>query len=501
MAITYVGADHEASTYTAPLFEQEQGPKRKLDLLWGDQVDTLETGSQRTRVRARGRLGWIPNERLGGPSLLEVYFIDVGQGDGVLIRTPDDRHVLIDGGWLRSRQPTGKNAADFVDWKFARDYRRDRIELDAMVVSHCDADHYGGLWDLINPEETDELDLDVVRVEAFFHAGVSWWRKPGGGRWLGPTADIDGVTHLTRLLGSRNTTKAAVEGTGPAELQGDWQAFLARVLTTRKRNNQPTPITRLSADTGYLPGFEPAAGQASILVLGPVTVMHQGQPAVRRLTAAPSLNTNGHSVLLRVDHGRARILLTGDLNKAAQRLLLENYEGRRQELAADVAKGCHHGSDDVSFEFLQTIRAAATVISSGDNEGHDHPQPSIVAASGLAGHLEPDGKDGIVTPLVYSTEISRSVKIGIPQSIEVPDPAGAERYERDTFDEVRVEYEETNSGDFNPTTKERTLDRTPIVGGLIYGLVNVRTDGDHILCATLSETDRSWNVRTFRSRF
>ena len=65
---------------------------------------------------------------------------------------------------------------------------------------------------------------------------------------------------------------------------------------------------------------------------------------------------------------------------------LEDMDSR-QDLLCDVAKGCHHGSDDVSFEFLQAMGAACTVISSGDNEGHSHPRPTVVSASAITGHL------------------------------------------------------------------------------------------------------------------
>ena len=74
--------------------------------------------------------------------------------------------------------------------------------------------------------------------------------------------------------------------------------------------------------------------------------------------------------------------------KKSQQLLLNEYEGERHEFMCDVAKGCHHGSDDVSFEFLQAMRASATVISSGDNEGHAHPRPNIVSASAITGHVQ-----------------------------------------------------------------------------------------------------------------
>jgi hypothetical protein len=40
-----------------------------------------------------------------------------------------------------------------------------------------------------------------------------------------------------------------------------------------------------------------------------------------------------------------------------------------------------------------------------------------------------------------------------------------------------------------------------VVGGLIYGLVNVRTNGRQILCATLDEQSAEWRIKSFDSRF
>ena len=51
-----------------------------------------------------GREGFVKQSDLGGAPLLELYFIDVGQGDGVLIVTPEHKHLLIDGGWPRRGQ-------------------------------------------------------------------------------------------------------------------------------------------------------------------------------------------------------------------------------------------------------------------------------------------------------------------------------------------------------------------------------------------------------------
>ncbi len=486
MSIEYIKSD------TAPLYESLTGNKKRMELLWGDSVRVLSTSGARRKVKARGIEGYVKSGDLGGESLLEVYFIDVGQGDGVLIRTPNNKHIMVDGGYKRAKLPTRKNAADFVDWKFFRDYGKHKIKLDAMIASHCDADHYGGLWDLLNPNETDELDAPEVEVDQFYHAGVSWWKKPGGGRYVGPKSN----GFLTKLLDNRASVKAGLQSSGSGlKLQGEWANFMEVV------HDHGCPVTRLTHASGFLPGFEPAAGKASIKVLGPVEYASGGNPAFRSL-GSDSQNTNGHSILLRLDYGRSRILLTGDLNKKSQHLLLDEYEGERQEFMCDAAKGCHHGSDDISVKFLQAMGAAATVISSGDNEGHAHPRPNIVSASAITGHVQIQN-DELLTPLVYSTEISRSVSLGKPTKLTLQNwvDANGDELEVNDLSKTKIDYNVVKVGDLNPTKRSKVLAHRLIVDGIVYGLVNVRTNGDRILCAVLNEKKNKWEYQTFSSRF
>lgn len=517
--------------YVAPLFAQEaatfteKGKKqdpRVLELLWGDRVYVLQRGDARTRVRARGKVGWVETDALGGAPLLETYFVDVGQGDGVLIRTPDGRHLLLDAGFRRASQPSGKNAADFVDWKFFVDYGVNHIGLDEMISSHCDADHYGGLWDLVSddPAATAQLDTGSVRVERFYHAGVSWWvpapEEKDAERWLGP------VEHglLTRLIDDRDSVLNATSGRpGHPQLQGQWCEFLRdveRVSGTITRLG-----VRMDEDDAYLPGYGPDR-DVRIRVLGPVLQRVNGSEGVKAYRG-DSQNTNGHSVLLNLGYGRVRMLLTGDLNKNSMHTLLEAYAGREDVFACDVAKACHHGSDDVSFKFLQQVRASATIISSGDAEGHAHPRPVIVAASALTGNIIIDtDQDELVTPLVYSTEIERSVRLGRVSRLSAQsyphedgemevvlyarDAAELEKkYRKDAEHKKAVLstafYEEVNAGAPNARRGERSLRGCYVVAGIIYGLVNVRTDGEDIVCATLNEAEEGWNLQAFKTRF
>jgi len=233
----------------------------------------------------------------------------------------------------------------------------------------------------------------------------------------------------------------------------------------------------------------------SIKVLAPIEIEHNGKPAYEKL-GDNSQNTNGHSIILRIDYKSVKILLTGDLNSASQKRILSFYENNESELACDIAKSCHHGSDDCSFEFLTHLSAGASIISSGDAEGHCHPRPTIVAASGLTGH-KTIREDKIITPLIYSTEIARSYKLGKIEHLTIKNTN--EKIDNNT--QMDVTYKETNAGDLKPATKTKSFWDKKIVGGIIYGLVNVRTDGKKILCATMSEKGNDWDIKTFTSRF
>lgn len=492
---------------TTPLYQEETGKDKRLHLLWGDRVDVLERGEKRTKARARGRetVGWVDNEALGGESLLELYFIDVGQGDGILIKTPNERHLMVDGGYRRKAQDTGKNAADFVDWKFFKDYVEDddEIVLEAVLASHCDIDHYGGLIDLLEVDKTDELQSKAVRVETFYHAGIGYWKDEKGERTIGEPVEVDGKKYFTQLVGNRAEVKAGLEDGASPPLQGEWAKLMAAAVATEWEDGTPTKIERLSNKAnkgGYLRDFGPGvAGEPAIKVLGPIEFDVNG-PALAAFDSAEGQNTNGNSLLLRIDfNDHCRILLTGDLNKLSQAALLEAYEGDEQEFLCDVGKACHHGSADVSLAFLRAMKPAATVISSGDNEGHDHPRANVVAASAISGHEELDG-DELISPLIFSTELARSVRIGHPTSLDYKDGDAEETLTGEPFEHGMLHFKETKPGGF-PSPGQKEMGRTSVISDLIYGLVNVRTDGEKILLATRDEKDSSWRIDTLRSRF
>ncbi len=66
---------------------------------------------------------------------LHVYALDIGQGDAILVVTPNGRRMLVDGG------PSPSAVLDQLGRRFAPWDRR----LDVVVLTHPDADHVGGL--------------------------------------------------------------------------------------------------------------------------------------------------------------------------------------------------------------------------------------------------------------------------------------------------------------------------------------------------------------------
>ena len=82
-----------------------------------------------------------------GDGWLEVYCIDVGQGDATLIVGPDGTTVLVDAGRSSS---AAENIAGLMD-------ELGISQLDYTLVTHYDQDHVAGLCDVL--EQTGEPDI------------------------------------------------------------------------------------------------------------------------------------------------------------------------------------------------------------------------------------------------------------------------------------------------------------------------------------------------------
>lgn len=68
---------------------------------------------------------------------MKVHFIDVGQGDAIYIKTAAGQNIIIDGG--------NKNGSKVVSYLKKQKVKK----IDVMIATHPDADHIGGLDDIL----------------------------------------------------------------------------------------------------------------------------------------------------------------------------------------------------------------------------------------------------------------------------------------------------------------------------------------------------------------
>lgn len=507
----------------------------KAAMLWGDVVFVRKLAGNKAHVSAKGHMLELPNARLTDKPLFNIWQIDVGQGDASLIRFPDGKWAAIDLGPGRTgfiNTNSGRTAVDFMVWMAFEDHvwmfrDADGKELDRtfhfdwIAFSHPDEDHIGA-----GRQFADKLGK-YWSVGTVYHNGMGrfngelreWTPASAGMSQLGELvgASEDELYLSTTIDGFADVDEYADVALGRDwKLSGNW-AKIVKMLNA-ERGSSVGALAKLSDRTGE---NDLAGAPVSAKILGPVEfdIPGSGGTGLRYLDnnktsgfynlGSPSLSRNGQSVVMRFDYGDVRILMTGDLNFKSHALLLQRWSA--EEFSCHVGKACHHGSEDISWRFLEAMSPVATMFSSGDQESHVHPRALVLGMSGAFApkfkwnRPQPDGtvetvrqsfagheEESLFSPLLYSTELSRSVAMG----------SGYKAYAKSKDTEGNtIHTEVTNSwlaknaeGPFERVSSARVIEK------LTYGLINVRTDGETVAIAVLEEkaTNPKFHVETFR---
>ena len=327
------------------------------------------------------------------PKVLRVDFVDVQQGDAAVIETPEGKTILVDGG----------DNQLFARYLAAR-YRGTDVgrpkEIDCILVSHGDADHFAGLTEIHRSEENETESKRIwIEPRRVFHNGLV--KRPSSlpeMKQLGPTSEVDGELVLTGL----EEDLLAVPDEEMNEPFREWKEALASYA---ERNE--IEFRRLSRGTDEAFSFL-TDEEIEVEVLGPIETPVGSEPGLAFLREPPtgpivdapsvrapakgslsaSHTINGHSVVFRLRFGSWRFLFAGDLNESAGEKLAA---GARDQLTAEVFKVPHHGSADFSEGFFGAVSPLVSVISSGDESARKeyiHPRATLMSALGRNGRSQ-----------------------------------------------------------------------------------------------------------------
>ncbi len=487
MAYSFVGL-HEAGK---GIYLYDESQKKVRQVLWGDWLWIDEDYDGPAPIGDWTAVTWkpespdfrtlfIPTDHLTDFRPLEIIFLDVGQGDGAVLITPEgepyERVMVIDAG-------EGDNMHEFLRSRFTS-YRED-LDFDAAIITHPDQGHYLGFEGIFDDHE---IGFGTVYQNGLVERPVSGdWEKVGG-----KTEDPDnGFDYVENLA----TSRADIEEHFADEDQlGDY--VFPPVMHAALNNPKIGDFAMLSNLHGtvedgrtYLPGYAPSDERGyTIEVLGPVVESDaDGNPRLRRVTGNGYAETkNGHSIILRLHYGDFKILMGGDLNERAEKFLLQHYAGipdfpetgsaaydamiaeASKRFGADVMKACHHGSEKVTDAFLATVNPACFVISSGEDGGHVHPRPDLLGRLGKQGRGD--------SPVLLSTELQRFTR---------------EKEDRELVDELVADIDGLD-GEPTAAWKESVRKRIEELGRTnvsVYGTIYVKTDGKRLIAAFKKETD------------
>jgi len=260
------------------------------------------------------------------PKELEIAALDVGQGDGFVLR----KGALV---FTIDNGSTSKNL--FPEQIFFPYCKAKRIQhIDYALLTHCDRDHISGIQALLEKNPSISLShlilpasalqdhrYDLLKRLAYNHgADVSYWQK------------------------------------------GDELVFSEQgiCLSTKKNAWAENPSTSKKR--------------------GPDTKGHQLH--IRCFYPNDSTyieEANAHSIGCLLEYGHFRMLFTGDMPKESEEALLENCRETEASPVVDVLKLAHHGSKTSSCpSFLSETRAKFALFSYGKKNRYGHPHKNTV---------------------------------------------------------------------------------------------------------------------------
>ena len=267
--------------------------------------------------------------RRGWPDEVEVRVLDVGQGNAVLVRTPEHHALLFDGG------PAGCGLAGQL-----RDLGVRR--LDAAVISHPHADHFAGLLEALGSVQVKTLvdQVEVMSEAAWAEGSPARAGPAGAGAGAAGVAAGDDAWEASAYLRLRHEL-----------VDGGCHYVLAATGDTITVDGVVVHFYAPAKPLVLVDGANPWVGEG-------------GQPTGDEL--------NGSSLVAVVSVGGVDLLIPGD----AEADMLQRYDLP----ASEALVVPHHGSRGaVAKQLLTEWGTRVAFVSVGEGNSFGHPDAGTIS--------------------------------------------------------------------------------------------------------------------------
>ena len=324
-----------------------------------------------------------------------VTFLDVGQGDGIVVETGQGAYLFDCGSTSR------RKIGEYV----LKPYLKSRgiQSLRGVFVSHPDEDHMNGILELLeNGGEwgitVEQMFLPAIteaeRREAFEKLLVAAEYAGVPVSYIKCGDEIrDSLLRLRCLHPEENTTLAdanaysecfyvevfakAVKWGAAEEMEASGEGGRAASEVYGENGSFAVGVTGEKTghgDTGERKNFGVGAGKLSILLTGDV----EGEGEQQLTQELQTLKTLQEAKTLRAAQESQALQNARKLQEPREQQ--ELWESRRQGgFKVDILKVAHHGSGySTSSEFLAAAGPAAAIISCGRNNSYGHPHAATL---------------------------------------------------------------------------------------------------------------------------
>jgi beta-lactamase superfamily II metal-dependent hydrolase len=342
--------------------------------------------------------------------VLMVTFVDVQQGDACLIETPKGKTIIIGGG-------ENQMFARFLAARFTGTSLQSPKNIDCIIVSHGDADHFAGLPKILESEKNDTLKKRIyINPHRVYHNGlVKHPLKDEAGNSLPATASFGAVVDK----GKEKYVTGLVDDlllVNDKEMNTPFRSWKKTIAEYKKRNSALLVKRLDNTSTGDFDFLRDE--NINTAVLGPLINTVNNKPALKFLRTpgksveideeqgeatgsfSASHTINGHSIILKFTYGNVNFLFSGDLNEEAEEALVAAGSGANSPIRSEILKVPHHGSADFSNGFFEAVNPLVSIVSSGDEseiKEYIHPRATLMGVLGKYSRTD--------RPIVFVTEL------------------------------------------------------------------------------------------------